>query len=217
LSVFDWLGSVAQVVLENFGASSPDPRANSILERALPFAFQQTKAFVGVDLCVVITKWSRKCFIKSNFNDVIFENYDGSNGADDLDGVASLRWVETGLFQQKLSCWQGYVRELSVDPTAAFGAVVSAHEDFASLVHEVLPAELLVVQVNWVVCLKIIWRVKHEMLNNRSFEIEKVIYWLGEQRTAAEGVEQDVNVILETEFVDAGAWRRRGRFNVHSP
>jgi hypothetical protein len=55
------------------------------------------------------------------------------------------------------------------------------------------------------------------MLNNRSFEIEKVIYWLGEQRTAAEGVEQDVNVILETEFVDAGAWRRRGRFNVHSP
>ena len=52
LSVFDWLRSVAQVVLEDFGASSPDPRANSIFERAFPFAFQQSKAFVGVDLCV---------------------------------------------------------------------------------------------------------------------------------------------------------------------
>lgn len=36
-------------------------------------------------------------------------------------------------------------------------------------------------------------------------------------QTSTEGVEQDVNVILETEFVDAGAWCRRGRFNVHSP
>ena len=35
--------------------------------------------------------------------------------------------------------------------------------------------------------------------------------------TSAEGVEQDVNVILETEFIDACTWRRRGRFNIHSP
>jgi hypothetical protein len=139
-------------VLEDFGASSPDPRANSILERALPFAFQQTKAFVGVDLCVVITKWSRKCFIKSNFNDVIFENYDGSNGADDLDRVASLGRVETRLFKQKLGSWQSNVGELTVNPTASFRAVVSAYKDLASLVHEILPAKLLVVQVNWVVC-----------------------------------------------------------------
>ncbi len=54
LSVFDWLGSVAQVVLENFVASSPHPRANTIFERALPFAFQQSKAFVGVNLLVQI-------------------------------------------------------------------------------------------------------------------------------------------------------------------
>jgi hypothetical protein len=36
-------------------------------------------------------------------------------------------------------------------------------------------------------------------------------------QTSAEGVEQDVNVILETEFVDTGAGRRRGGFNGHTP
>jgi ribosomal protein L3 len=36
-------------------------------------------------------------------------------------------------------------------------------------------------------------------------------------QTSTEGVEQDVNVILETEFVDTGAWSRGGGFNGHTP
>jgi hypothetical protein len=35
--------------------------------------------------------------------------------------------------------------------------------------------------------------------------------------TSAEGVEQNVNVILESEFIDACTGRRCGRFNIHSP
>ena len=78
-------------------------------------------------------------------------DYDWGDGADDLDRVASLRRVETRLFQQKLSSWQSNIGELSVDPTATFGAVMSSNKHLASLVHEVLPAQLLVVQVNRVV------------------------------------------------------------------
>lgn len=50
LSVFHRLGSVAQVVLKDLGTAGPDPRANAVFERALPFAFEKTEAIVGIDL-----------------------------------------------------------------------------------------------------------------------------------------------------------------------
>lgn len=40
---------------------------------------------------------------------------------------------------------------------------------------------------------------------------------LKKQQTSAERVEKDVNVILETEFIDARTGRSRGRFNSYSP
>jgi hypothetical protein len=137
-------------VLEDFVASSPHPRANTIFERAFPFAFQQSKAFVGVNLLVQMK--NNQEIVHQPMNYEMSFDYDGSNGADDLDRVASLGRVETRLFKQKLGSWQSNVGELSVDPTASFRAVVSAYKDLASLVHEILPAKLLVVQVNWVVC-----------------------------------------------------------------
>jgi len=50
LSVFDRFASVAQEVLEDLAASSPNPRAHSILETALEFTFQEAVVVVGVHL-----------------------------------------------------------------------------------------------------------------------------------------------------------------------
>ena len=83
---------------------------------------------------------SNEIFVNLIFHEPIQFDYDWSDGADDLDRVASLRRVETRLFQQKLSSWQSNIGELSVDPTTAFGAVMSSYKHFASLVHQILPA-----------------------------------------------------------------------------
>ena len=78
-------------------------------------------------------------------------DYDGSDSADNLDWIASLGRVESGLLQQKLSDGQSDVGELSVDPATAFRAVVSADENLASFVHQVLPAQILAVQEDRIV------------------------------------------------------------------
>ena len=52
LSVFDWFGSIAQVMLKDLVTTSPYPRANTIFEGAFPFAFQQTETFIGVNLII---------------------------------------------------------------------------------------------------------------------------------------------------------------------
>ena len=50
LSVFDRFASVAQELLENLATSSPNPRADAILETTFEFSFQETVVVVGVYL-----------------------------------------------------------------------------------------------------------------------------------------------------------------------
>ena len=50
LSIFHWFASVAQELLKDLAASSPNPRADTILETPFEFAFQKTVVVVGMHL-----------------------------------------------------------------------------------------------------------------------------------------------------------------------
>ena len=50
LSIFHWFASVAQELLKDLAASSPNPRADTILETPFKFAFQKTVVVVGMHL-----------------------------------------------------------------------------------------------------------------------------------------------------------------------
>ena len=50
LSVFNWLASVAQELLEDFAAAGPYPWVDTIFKTTFEFAFQETVIVVGVDL-----------------------------------------------------------------------------------------------------------------------------------------------------------------------
>lgn len=88
-----------------------------------------------------------KCFSCSNR-----KTYDAGNGSDNLDGISAFSWVQTRLIEQDLSGRQSNIGELSEDPATALRAVVRANVHLAVLVHDVLPARFLVIQVNRIVC-----------------------------------------------------------------
>ena len=113
------------------------------------------------------------------------KTHDAGDGTGHLDGTTALRRAETGHFQKKLSSGKDDIGELSVDPSATFGPVVGAHEDFARLVQDVLAPVFLAVHVHQIV--------------------------------ATERIEQDVDVILAAEFLDARARTQRRRFDGAAP
>ena len=51
-----------------------------------------------------------------------------------------------------MSSRQDDVLELAVNPTPSLGAVMGTDEDLAGFVHDVFTAQVLTVQVAWIIC-----------------------------------------------------------------